>query len=78
MSKYRNSKVEFEPIPLELLQPVPSDIEIAQAQQPLIKNVAKLAEEVGILPSELELYGNFKAKVRLETYDRLKDLPDGK
>jgi methylenetetrahydrofolate dehydrogenase (NADP+)/methenyltetrahydrofolate cyclohydrolase/formyltetrahydrofolate synthetase len=78
MSKYRNSKVEFEPIPLELLQPVPSDIDIAQAQQPLIKNIAKLAEEVGILPSELELYGNFKAKVRLETYDRLKDLPDGK
>ncbi|MBE9525239.1 MAG: formate--tetrahydrofolate ligase [Chloroflexi bacterium] len=78
MSKYRNSKIEFEPVPLELLVPVPSDIEIAQAQQPLIKNVAKLAEEVGILPSELELYGNFKAKVRLETLDRLKDVPDGK
>jgi methylenetetrahydrofolate dehydrogenase (NADP+) / methenyltetrahydrofolate cyclohydrolase / formyltetrahydrofolate synthetase len=78
MSKYRNAKIEFEPIPLELLQPVPSDIEIAQAQQPNMKNVAKIAEEVGILPSELELYGNHKAKVRLEILDRLKDVPDGK
>ncbi|MBU1660776.1 MAG: formate--tetrahydrofolate ligase [Chloroflexi bacterium] len=75
---YKNSKIEFSPIPLELLQPVPSDIEIAQAQQPNIKNVAKIAEEVGILPEELELYGNHKAKVRLEILDRLKDAPDGK
>ncbi|MFN2234086.1 MAG: formate--tetrahydrofolate ligase, partial [Anaerolineales bacterium] len=78
MSKYKNAKVEFHPVPLELLQPVPSDIEIAQAQQPNIKNVGKLAEEVGIEPSELERYGNYKAKVRLEILDRLKDVPDGK
>ncbi len=78
MSRYKNAKVDFEAVPLELLEPVPSDIEIAQAQQPNIKNVAQLAEEVGILPSELELYGNHKAKVRLEILDRLKDVPDGK
>ncbi len=78
MSKYKNAKIEFEPVPLELLQPVPSDIEIAQAQLPHIKNVAKIAEEVGILPEELELYGNFKAKVRLEILERLKDVPNGK
>jgi formyltetrahydrofolate synthetase len=78
MSKYKNAKIEFTPVPLETLDPVPSDIDIAQAQQPLIKNVAKLAEEVGILPEELELYGNYKAKVRLEILDRLKDVPDGK
>ncbi len=78
MSKYRNAKIEFEPVPLELLKPVPSDIEIAQAQQPHIKRVDKIAEEVGILPEELELYGNYKAKVRLEILDRLKDVPDGK
>ena len=77
MSKYKNAKIEFEPVPLELLQPVPSDIEIAQAQQPLIKRVDKIAEEVGILPEELELYGNYKAKIRLEILDRLKDVPDG-
>ncbi|MBT3391011.1 MAG: formate--tetrahydrofolate ligase [Chloroflexi bacterium] len=78
MSRYRNAKIDFEPIHLELLEPVPSDIDIAQAQQPNIKNVAKIAEEVGILPSELELYGNHKAKVRLDILDRLKDVPDGK
>ena len=78
MSKYRNSKIDFTPVPLETLVPVPTDIEIAQAQQPNIKSVAKIAEEVGILPEELELYGKYKAKVRLEILDRLKDLPDGK
>ncbi len=78
MSKYRNSKIEFSPVPLKTLVPVPTDIEIAQAQQPNIKNVSKIAEEVGILPEELELYGNHKAKVRLEILDRLKDVPDGK
>ena len=78
MSKYKNAKVEFKPIPLETKHPVPSDIDIAQAQQPNLKTVHKLAEEVGLLPEELELYGNYKAKVRLETLNRLKDVPDGK
>jgi methylenetetrahydrofolate dehydrogenase (NADP+) / methenyltetrahydrofolate cyclohydrolase / formyltetrahydrofolate synthetase len=78
MSRYRNAKIDFTPIPLETLEPVPSDIEIAQAQQPLLKNVTTIAEEVGILPEELEMYGNFKAKVRLSILDRLKDVPDGK
>ncbi len=78
MSKYKNSKIEFAPIPLETVQPVPSDIDIAQAQQPNLKTVNKLAEEVGILPKELELFGNYKAKVRLEILERLKDVPDGK
>jgi formyltetrahydrofolate synthetase len=78
MSKYKNSKIEFAPIPLETVQPVPSDIDIAQAQQPNLKTNTKLAEEVGILPEELELYGNYKAKVRLEIIERLKDVPDGK
>ncbi len=78
MSKYRNAKIDFTPIPLELLDPVPSDIDIAQAQQGLLKTVTTIAEEVGILPEELEMYGNYKAKVRLEILDRLKDVPDGK
>ncbi len=78
MSKYKNSKIEFTPVTLETLKPVPTDIEIAQSQQPNIKNIGKLAEEVGIFPEELVLYGNLKAKVRLEILDRLKDAPDGK
>jgi len=78
MSRYKNAEIEFTPIPLDRVQPVPSDIDIAQAQQPNLKKVYKLAEEVGIQPEELELYGNYKAKVRLEILERLKDAPNGK
>jgi methylenetetrahydrofolate dehydrogenase (NADP+)/methenyltetrahydrofolate cyclohydrolase/formyltetrahydrofolate synthetase len=38
----------------------------------------QVAEEVGLLPSEIELFGQYKAKVRLEVLDRLKDVPNGK
>jgi len=67
---------EFTPLKLRLRQPVPSDIEIAQEAD--IKPIMQIAEEVGLLPEELELYGNYKAKVRLETLERLKDVPNGK
>jgi formyltetrahydrofolate synthetase len=33
---------------------------------------------MGILPEELEFYGPYKAKVRLNILERLKDVPDGK
>jgi methylenetetrahydrofolate dehydrogenase (NADP+)/methenyltetrahydrofolate cyclohydrolase/formyltetrahydrofolate synthetase len=66
----------FTPLKLRLLKPVPSDIEIAQAAD--IKLITQVAEEVGLLPSELELHGEYKAKVRLEVLERLKDVPDGK
>ena len=49
MSKYRNSKVEFEPIELKTLTPVPTDIEIAQAQMANAKPITKVAEELGLL-----------------------------
>jgi methylenetetrahydrofolate dehydrogenase (NADP+)/methenyltetrahydrofolate cyclohydrolase/formyltetrahydrofolate synthetase len=66
----------FTPLKLRLLKPVPSDIEIAQAAD--IKPITQVAEEAGLLPSELEMHGEFKAKVRLEVLERLKDVPDGK
>jgi methylenetetrahydrofolate dehydrogenase (NADP+)/methenyltetrahydrofolate cyclohydrolase/formyltetrahydrofolate synthetase len=66
----------FTPIPLKLRRPVPSDIDIAQEAE--LKPITKIAEEVGLLPEELELHGNYKAKVRLEVLDRLRDVPDGK
>jgi formyltetrahydrofolate synthetase len=66
----------FTPVPLKLRRPVPSDIEIAQEAE--LKPISKVAEEVGLLPEELELYGNYKAKVRLEVLERLSDVPDGK
>jgi formyltetrahydrofolate synthetase len=66
----------FAPTPIKLLNPVPSDIEIAQAGT--LKPIVQVAEELGILEEELELFGPYKAKIKLETYARLKDRPDGK
>ncbi len=66
----------FTPSPLKRRTPVPSDIEIAQEAE--LKPISQVAEEVGLLPSELELHGNYMAKVRLDVLERLKDVPDGK
>ncbi|MBK8616367.1 MAG: formate--tetrahydrofolate ligase [Anaerolineales bacterium] len=60
---------------LKLLRPVPSDINIAQASD--IKPIAQIAAELGIRPEELELYGPYKAKVKLEILDRLKNKKNG-
>ena len=54
---------KFAPTQLKLRQTVPSDIEIAQESD--IKPITQVAEEVGILAEELELYGPYKAKVKL-------------
>jgi len=66
---------KFTPIKLNLRTPVPSDIEIAQEVE--LKPIAQVAEEVGLLPDEIEFYGPYKAKVKLEVLERLKDVPDG-
>ena len=49
-------------LPLKLLRPVPSDMEIASAQTP--KPITQLAKEIGVLPAELIPYGSLKGKVR--------------
>jgi methylenetetrahydrofolate dehydrogenase (NADP+)/methenyltetrahydrofolate cyclohydrolase/formyltetrahydrofolate synthetase len=67
---------KFTPIKLKRVLPVPSDIEIAQESD--IKPVSQVAEELGLLPEELEFYGPYKAKVKLEVLERLKGIPDGK
>jgi methylenetetrahydrofolate dehydrogenase (NADP+)/methenyltetrahydrofolate cyclohydrolase/formyltetrahydrofolate synthetase len=59
---------------LKLLKPVPSDIEIALAQTP--KPITLVSKELGILSTELESYGQYKAKVSLSVLDRLKDRKD--
>jgi methylenetetrahydrofolate dehydrogenase (NADP+) / methenyltetrahydrofolate cyclohydrolase / formyltetrahydrofolate synthetase len=74
--KSQSGKRSFTPIPLNRRTPVPSDIEIAQ--EATMKPITQIGEELGLLPEELELYGPYKAKVRLEVLERLKDVPDGK
>jgi formate--tetrahydrofolate ligase len=49
---------------------VPSDIEIAQSIK--MKPIIDIASSIGIKRSELELYGDYKAKVKLEILERLK------
>ncbi len=66
----------FTPSILNLRFPVPSDIEIAQEAK--LKPISVIAEEVGLLPEELEYHGEYKAKVRLSVLERLQDVPDGK
>lgn len=65
----------FTPTKIKLRDPVPSDIDIAQEAE--LKPIAQVAEEVGLRPDEIEMHGNYEAKVRLEVLERLKDVPDG-
>ena len=67
---------KFVPTPLLPKTPVPADIDIAQAAT--LKPIRQVAEEMGLEESELELYGDYKAKIKLEVLDRLADAPDGK
>ena len=53
-----------------------SDLEIARSTP--IKPILQVAEEAGLLPEEVEPYGRYKAKVSLDSLDRLKDRPQGK
>ena len=71
-------KKPVKPLPLEPLKPVPSDIDIAQKAAAGMKKVTELMAEIGLMPDEVEFYGDYKAKVKLEVLDRLKDVPDGK
>ncbi|XP_031437146.1 monofunctional C1-tetrahydrofolate synthase, mitochondrial [Clupea harengus] len=64
------------PLKLQPLSPVPSDIAISRAQSP--KPIGQLAEEIGLLLEECELYGRSKAKVRLSLLQRLQEQPNGK
>jgi formyltetrahydrofolate synthetase len=67
---------KFVPTKLKLLTPVPSDIDIAQAGK--LKPILQIAEEVGLKPSDLELFGPYKAKVHLDVRERLANRPNGK
>jgi methylenetetrahydrofolate dehydrogenase (NADP+)/methenyltetrahydrofolate cyclohydrolase/formyltetrahydrofolate synthetase/formate--tetrahydrofolate ligase len=55
---------------------VPSDLEIAQSAR--LKPIIEIAEEIGLEPEDLELYGRYKAKVHLDVLDKLATRPNGK
>ncbi|NLL62357.1 MAG: formate--tetrahydrofolate ligase [Candidatus Atribacteria bacterium] len=53
-----------------------SDLEIAQKTEML--PIKEVAASIGIGEEDLELYGNYKAKVKLDILDRLADRPQAK
>ncbi len=53
-----------------------SDIEIAQSAK--MKHINEIAESIGLDQEYLELYGNYKAKVKLEVLEKFKHKPNGK
>lgn len=59
----------------EIKSPVPKDVEISQSAK--LKDIAAVAADAGILPTEVETHGSTKAKVSLSILERLKDAPNG-
>ncbi|MBN1288699.1 MAG: formate--tetrahydrofolate ligase [Actinobacteria bacterium] len=55
---------------------VPSDLEIAQAAK--MKPITEIAKSIGLEEDDLELYGKYKAKVKLDVLDRIKNNPTAK
>jgi len=53
-----------------------SDIEIAQEAK--MKPIIEIAESMGLKEDDIELYGKYKAKVKLEVLDRFKGKPNAK
>ncbi len=55
---------------------VPSDIDIAQAAT--LEPIEAIAEKMGLSRSDIELYGESMAKVKLEAIEKLQHRPDAK
>lgn len=53
-----------------------TDVQIAQSAQ--MKPIKEIAAQLGLKEDDLELYGKYKAKVSLETMEKVKENKDGK
>src|SRR5512136_1990777 len=53
-----------------------SDIEIAQQAQ--MKPILEIGQSIGLTEEDIELYGKYKGKVSLNTWERIKHQPSGK
>ncbi|KAG9139294.1 hypothetical protein Leryth_011294 [Lithospermum erythrorhizon] len=60
---------------LEVVSPVPADIDIANSVEPL--HIAEIAQELNLSPKHYDLYGKYKAKVLLSALDELQGAGDG-
>lgn len=55
---------------------MPTDIEIAQ--QVKMKKITEIAESIGLSTEDLELYGDYKAKLKFSAIERIMKKPAGK
>ena len=53
-----------------------SDIEIAQENE--LAKITEIAKKIGIGEDHLELYGNYRAKISADIWEKIKDNKDGK
>ena len=53
-----------------------TDVQIAQSSQ--MKPIKEIANQLGLVEDDLELYGKYKAKISLETISKLEEREDGK
>lgn len=53
-----------------------TDVQIAQSAQ--MKPIKEIADQLGLSEDDLELYGKYKAKISLETIEKVKEREDGK
>lgn len=54
------------------------NIDLKIAQEAKMKKIMEIASNLGLSQDEIELYGNYKAKIDLSVMNRLKDQEDGK
>ncbi|RLC68051.1 MAG: formate--tetrahydrofolate ligase [Chloroflexi bacterium] len=63
-------------MPVKRVNPVPSDIEIAQAAE--LIPIREIMEHLELVEEDVDLYGKWKAKVHLDVLEKFKDRPQGK
>lgn len=75
-NKHQTVENPSKAVKLKRRSPTPSDIEIAQEAE--IKPISKIIDDLGLSQDEIEFYGPYKAKIKLNVLDRVKDQPNGK
>ncbi len=53
-----------------------TDVEIAQEAQ--MQHIREIAAQLGLTEDDIELYGKYKAKISLDSWNKVKNGPDGK
>ncbi|TYH75444.1 hypothetical protein ES332_D04G019400v1 [Gossypium tomentosum] len=60
---------------LEVVSPVPADIDIANSVEPF--HISEIAKDLNLSPNHYDLYGKYKAKVLLSVLDELESSDNG-